>query len=119
VNSAIKITANISEELNKSNENSDTKRVGIQHTTASIGRQLIIEEDPFLWLPTDDLKGETESKIISAQDQALETKYLATKILQTDTVSKCGLCEQFDVTTKHIISVCRMLAKERYIKETC
>jgi hypothetical protein len=27
------------------------------------------------------LKGETESEIIAAQDQALQTKYLATKIL--------------------------------------
>jgi hypothetical protein len=58
------------------------------------------------------LKGETESKIISAQDQALQTKYLATKILQTDIDSKCGLCEQFDVMTERIISVCTMLAKE-------
>jgi len=57
-----------------------------------------------------DLKGETESKIIAAQDQALQTKYLATKILQTGTDSKCGLCEQFDVIAEHIISVCTMLA---------
>jgi len=67
----------------------------------------------------EDLKGETESKIIAAQDQALQTKYLATKILQTDTDSKCELCEQSDVTTEHIVSVCTMLAKELYIKETC
>jgi hypothetical protein len=31
----------------------------------------------------EDLKGDTESKIIAAQDQALQTKYLATEILQT------------------------------------
>jgi hypothetical protein len=67
----------------------------------------------------EDLKGESESKIIAAQDQALRTKYLATKILQTDTDSKCGLCEQFDVTTEHSISVCTMLEKEQCIKETC
>jgi len=65
------------------------------------------------------LKGETESEIIATQDKALQTKCLATKILHTDTDSKCGLCEQFDVTTEHVISVCTMLAKERYMKETC
>ena len=115
MNSAIKTTAKVSEELNKSNENSNTRRAGIQHTTASVDRQLIIKEDTFLWLLRDDLKGETESKIISAQDQALQTKYLATEILQTVTDSKCGLCEQFSVTTEHIMSFCTVLVKEQYI----
>ena len=58
--------------------------------------QLISEEDTFLWLSRRDLKGETKSEIIAAQDQALQTKYLATKILQTETDSKCRLCKQFD-----------------------
>jgi len=61
------------------------------------------------------LKGETESKILSAQDQALQTKYLATELLQTDTDSKWGLCEQFNVTTEHTMSFCTMLVKEQYI----
>jgi len=44
-------------------------------------RQLISEEDTFLWLSRGDLKGETESEIIVAQDRTLQTKYHATKIL--------------------------------------
>ena len=55
----------------------------------SIDRQLISEEDMFQWLSRGDLKGETESEIIAAQDRALQTKYCATKILQTETDSKC------------------------------
>jgi len=39
---------------------------------------LIGEEDTFLWLSRGDLKGETESGIIAAQDQALQTKYPVT-----------------------------------------
>ena len=35
-----------------------------------------------------DLNGETKSKIMAAQDQALQTKYHATKILQTETDCK-------------------------------
>jgi len=46
-------------------------------------RQLIGEEDAFLWL-SKDLKAETESEIMAAQDQALNTKYYVTRILHTD-----------------------------------
>jgi hypothetical protein len=57
----------------------------------SVDRQLIGGEDTLLWLLGEDLKGETGSEIMAAQDQALQTEYLATKILQTETDSKCRL----------------------------
>ena len=41
----------------------------------NIDRQPISGEDTFLWLSKGDLKAETESEIVAAQDQALETKY--------------------------------------------
>jgi hypothetical protein len=50
---------------------------------------------------------------VAAQDQALQTKYYATKILNTETDSKCRLCHQFDETIDHIISA---YPKEQYIK---
>jgi phospholipid N-methyltransferase len=56
------------------------------------------------------------SEIVAAQDQVLQTKYYATKILNTGADSKCRLCHQFDETIDHIISACPMLAKEQYIK---
>ena len=40
----------------------------------NIDRQLITEEDTFLWLSKGDLKAETEIEIVVAQDQALQTK---------------------------------------------
>ena len=70
----------------------------------------------FLWLSQGDLKAETESEIVAAQDQALQTKYLATKILSTETGSKFRLCQQFDETIEHIISTCPIRAKEQYTK---
>jgi hypothetical protein len=79
-------------------------------------RQLISEEDMFVWLSKGDLKAETESEIVAAQDQAIQTKYYATEILNTETDSKCRLCQQFDETIDHIISACPILAKEQYIK---
>jgi len=83
----------------------------------NIDRQLIGEEDTFLWLSKGDLKAEIESEIVAAQEQVLQTKYYATKILNTETDSKCRLCQQFDETVDHIISACPLLAKEQYIKD--
>jgi len=69
----------------------------------NIHRQLISEEDTLLWLSKGDLKAETESEIVAAQDQALQIKYYATKILKQKKDSKCcRLCQQFDETTEHM-----------------
>jgi len=82
----------------------------------NVDRQFISEEDTFFWLSKGDLKAETESEIVAAQDRALQTEYCATKILNTETDSKCRLCQQFDETIDRIISACRILAKEQYTK---
>jgi len=92
MNSTIKTGAKLAEELNQSNENSDTKRRNAFNTEARLGeslkkkweskvmhshyirsmdRELVSEGDAFLWLSRGDLKGETESEIIVPQDQAL------------------------------------------------
>jgi hypothetical protein len=46
----------------------------------SIVKQLISKEDTFLWLSKGDLKAETESEIVAAQDQAQQTKYHAKNV---------------------------------------
>lgn len=61
-----------------------------------------------------DLKTQTGSEITAARDQALKTKYRATKILQTETENKCKPCKQFDERIGHIISPCPMLTKGQY-----
>jgi len=92
MNSVLKLATNIREELSQHHVKSD----GTQHTKARLGevlrerwknkvmrgqyirnidRQLISEEDTFFWLSKGDLKAETESEIVAAQDQALQTKY--------------------------------------------
>jgi hypothetical protein len=53
---------------------------------------------------------------VAAQDQALQTKYSATKILHTETDGKWRLCHQFEETAHRITSACPILAKEQYIK---
>jgi len=81
-----------------------------------IDRQIISEVDTFLWLLKGDLKAEIESEIVAAQEQVLQTKYYATKILNTEIDSKWRICQQSDKTTDHIIFACPILAKEQYIK---
>ena len=113
------------EELSQLNGKNDAKQDEMQNTEGRSGevlkkkwknkvirgqyirnmdRQLTSEEDTFLWLSKGDLKAETESEIVAAQDQVLNTKYYATKILHTETDSKCRLCQQHDETIDHIIS---------------
>jgi hypothetical protein len=53
---------------------------------------------------------------VTAQDQALQTKYHATEKLQTETDSKCRLYHQFEETADRIMPARPMLAKEQYIK---
>src|SRR5215469_7727257 len=135
--SILKSAAKIMEELSQLNGKNDAKQDEMQHTKERLGeilkkkwknkvmhgqyirnldRQLISAEETFLWLSKGDLKAESEREIVAAQDQALNTKYYATKILHTETDIKCRLCQQLDETIDHIISACPILAKEQYVK---
>ena len=88
MNSVLKLATKIVEELHQPHVKSE----GTQQTKArlrevlkekwknkvmhgqyirNIDRQLISEEDTFLRLSKGDLKAETESEIVAAQDQAL------------------------------------------------
>jgi hypothetical protein len=62
--------------------------LGVQ-TDRQRDRQLIGKEDRFLRLSRGNLKEETEGEITAAQDMALQTKYHATKISQTESDNKC------------------------------
>ena len=135
MNSTIETAAKIMEELRQLNENNATKQEGIQHRKPRLGeslkkklkksnagpvhyehKQLISEEETFLWLSRGDLRAETEGEIESSQAQALQTKCNATNILETETGSKCRVCQRCDETIYHITSACPILAKEQCIK---
>jgi hypothetical protein len=81
------------------------------HYIRSTDKHIISEEDTFLLLSRGDLKPETETEIIAAHNQTLQTNN-ATKILQTETDGKCTLCQHFQRIADHGISACPILAKE-------
>jgi hypothetical protein len=83
-------------------------------TVSQTYRQLFPKGNKYLWQSLGDLKDETASEITAAQDQALQTKYHATKILQTETKNKGWLRQEFDDTVQHIISACHLLTIELY-----
>ena len=56
-----------------------------------------------------NLKRETESLLIAAQDNAIRINYIKDKIQQN---SKCGLCGERNETINRIISECSKLAQE-------
>jgi hypothetical protein len=115
------ITENMKCDTENNNNNNNNKwknKVMHGQYIRNIDRQLISEEDRFLWLSKGDLKAETDSEIVAAQDQPIKTKYYATKLLNTETDSKCRLCQQFDETIDHIISACPHNGKRTVYKMT-
>ena len=89
----------------------------------SLDEKLVDVEQSHRWLKSGDVKGETESTKVEAQDQAIGTNYFKNKILKEEIESKCRLCKQHEETTNHLTSGCPILAKthfgeERILNET-
>lgn len=81
----------------------------------NFGNATVDRESSVQWLTKCDLKGETESLIIAAQDQALQTKYYKKMILHQDTDSSCRMCHRHVESISHVISGCSTLAAKEYL----
>ena len=68
------------------------------------------------WLHTSHLRFETESLICAAQEQALATKVMQAKIWKTGGTSLCRMCHEHDETIMHIVSGCKMLCGNKYMR---
>ena len=65
------------------------------------------------WLRKGNLKRETESLLIAAQD-AIRTNHIKARIDMTQQNSKCRLCGDWDETINHLIRECSKLAQKEY-----
>ena len=63
------------------------------------------------WLRKVNFKRETEFLLIVAQNNAIKTNHIKTRIDKTQQNNKCTLCSDRDETINHIISKCSKLAQ--------
>ena len=74
----------------------------------------ISHQKTWTWPRKGNLKRETESLLIAAQDNAIRTNHIKARIDKTQQNSKCRLCGDRDETINHIISECSKLAQKEY-----
>jgi hypothetical protein len=70
----------------------------------SLDEKLLDIEQSYRWPKYGNIKGETESTIVAAQDQEISTNYFKDKILKKEIESKCRLCKQHEETIDHLSS---------------
>ena len=81
----------------------------------NLDEKMVDIEQSYCWLKSGDIKGETESTIVAAQDQAVSTNYFKNKILKEETENKCWLCKQHEENIDHLTSRCPILVKNKYL----
>jgi hypothetical protein len=81
----------------------------------NLDEKVVDNEQSYQWLKFGNIKGETESTVVAAQDQALSANYFKNKILKDEVDSKCRLCKQHKETIDHLTSGCPILAKNEYL----
>ena len=74
----------------------------------------ISHQKTWTWLRKGNLKRETESLLIAAQDNAIRTNHIKARIDKTQQNTKCRLCGDRDETINHVISECSKLAQKEY-----
>ena len=74
----------------------------------------ISHQKTWTWLRKGNLKRETESLLIAAQDNTIRTNHIKARIDKTQQNSKCRLCSDRDETINHILSECSKLAQKKY-----
>ena len=78
----------------------------------------ISHEKTWMWLGKGNLKRETESLRIAAQNNAIRTNHIKARIDKTQQNSRCRFYGEKDDTINHIISGCSKLAQRVYKTST-
>jgi hypothetical protein len=94
--------ASLPRTAHKCQKNTKEREMGKERDARTVSPRsldmLVDREQTYRWLKFGDIKTETKSLIVAAQDQALGTNYLKRKVLKEETESKCRLCEEYEET---------------------
>ena len=74
----------------------------------------IRDDKSWNWLKRGTLKKETEGTLMAAQDQALRTNAIKSRIDKQDISPMCRLCGEREETISHIVAECTKLAQKQY-----
>ena len=74
----------------------------------------ISHQNIWTWLRKGNLKRETESLLIAAQDNVIKTDHIKPRIDKMQQNSKCRLCSDRDEAINHMISECSKLTQKEY-----
>ena len=74
----------------------------------------ISHKKTWMWQRKGNLKRETESLLIAAQNNAMRTNHIKARIDKTQQNCRYRLCGDRDETINHIISECSKLAQKEY-----
>ena len=66
------------------------------------------------WLRKENLKGETGSLFIAAQNNTMRINYIKENINKSKQNSKCSLCGDRDEMINHIIIECSKLVQQKH-----
>ena len=71
-------------------------------------------EQSCVWLQNGDLKRETESLRVAAQNRSIRTNLGKAKIDKSQKDTLCRLCKKADESIDHVVSGCSKLAQKEY-----
>ena len=110
--------------IRKDSDNTMDNRMTITRKQKCEGKQLygrfkrlinnISHEKTWTWLRKGNIKRETDSLQIAAQNKAIRTNHIKERIYKMQQSSKCRLCDDRDETINHIINECSKLPQKEY-----
>ena len=66
------------------------------------------------WISKGYVDKRTEGFIFAAQEQALQTNWLRSRVMEGEQDNRCRKCEGFPETVSHVVSGCPSLAQLEY-----
>ena len=71
-------------------------------------------DQSWAWIQNRDLKRETESLIVAAQNQSIRTNLVKAKIGKSQGDSLCRVCKKVHESIDHVVNGCSKLAQKEY-----